>query len=133
MTADRLFRRISQGLFPLGGPAQPARCRRQRPRRRAHRGFEALEGRQLMAADHLMLAAKAPALVGTPHAASAATSQAQALAVVGTPFISGAQLTGSYFVHSNGRVATIAQNGTDLILTDELGKSTRAQWVDADQ
>ncbi len=39
------------------------------------------------------------------------------------------QLAGTYYVHSNGRPATISQNGNSLKLTNEYGSATSAQLV----
>ncbi len=42
-----------------------------------------------------------------------------------------ADLSGTWFVRSNGKPASIAQVGNQLLLTNENGASTTATWVDA--
>lgn len=44
-----------------------------------------------------------------------------------------AQVSNTYLVHSNNRVASISQDSNSLLLTDENGTTTRGIWVDADQ
>jgi len=38
-------------------------------------------------------------------------------------------LSGQWFVQSNGQVASITQNGTQIVLTNEQGQQTTGQWL----